>query len=147
MTQLSFYISIWYLLAYIITHHRLHMQSYPLHIYAIFFFPVLSLPLSSRCCCSTIFAAISRYSPPNTNPTLTHCHISRKCPNLCTLSSIVKNFRVVVIVVHVNGEKWWIVRKMNTCPNDAEKLSWNNNRDLSPPLESRMAIPRSNWPA
>ena len=62
----------------IASRHRLH---------SFFFFPALRAPspappTSASSAFSNILDAISKYSPPNTNPTLLHCHPSKTWPNL-----------------------------------------------------------------
>ena len=71
---------------------------------------LLLLPLPTN------LETIPRYKPPKTIKIENHCTVVKVCPNFQTLNKIVRNFRVVVMVVHINGENNCIVKKMNICP-------------------------------
>lgn len=47
---------------------------------------------------------MAKYKPANTKPIDIHCVTLNECPNVQTESKIVKNLRVVVIVVTITGE-------------------------------------------
>ena len=58
---------------------------------------------------------LSSPRPTNTDTTPIHCLATRALPNSSTEASIVKNFRVVVIIEHVNGPKFATVMKIKFC--------------------------------
>lgn len=85
--------------------------------YSVFFF------ITVGSCCILALETIAVYSPANTRATLVHCTLVNSCPKCSTDSSIVKNFLVVVMVVHIRDEYQVIVRKMKICPQAAAALS------------------------
>lgn len=66
----------------------------------------------------------SRLSPMNTMATPTHCRGNMGLPNSKTEASMVKNFRVVVMIEVVKGPKLVTVRNIKFCEN-------NNNASLA----------------
>ena len=57
-----------------------------------------------------------RYNPPNTNATAVHCMVENLCPKYKTLKRMVKNLRVVVMVVQARDEYHVMVKKIKICP-------------------------------
>lgn len=75
-------------------------------------FPLLSLV---DLCLPDLPKALSSDKPANTNIVPVHCKMVRGCLKISTEPSIVKNLRVVVMMLQGSGPKYVTVRKIKFC--------------------------------
>ena len=63
-----------------------------------------------------------KYNPLKTNPVEIHCVMEKWCPKYRTLNKMVKNLRVVVMVVQSKLLYQVMVKKIKICPTATAKL-------------------------